>query len=463
MYIKKKFARIAVALLAVILIACQLGIFSIAAEEPASEKTVVIAGSDFQSSSSAAGAMLVGLMLKSMKNNGGIESADGFLFCGDYARSSQVMADNKDGVQQLKNAVSGFVPEENMVFAQGNHDCAIGTAGMSPSGDNDPASGKYGVYVINEDDYMWENTDKDRIIETASLLEDYLSDKLEEKFSAPIFIVSHLPLHTTMRTKEIGDAQYANYIFDVINAAGEQGLNIVFLFGHDHGDGWDDYLGGSSVYLAKGDEIVIAHGSMSSLSTETLNFYYMNAGYVGYYAECNEGADCALTMTSFTFDDQSMEITRYTPSKIHNLKSAGVLNAHKNENKYGYYEANTDVYPSPQTIKLNDLNSTPDMPENDEDNEPPIIDTPEIESETGMVPPDADDPTVDKGDSNASTSASSTPSFLIALATGGVGILLVSAVAICCIIGVAIILAILVAAAVIVAVIVLRRKKRQKR
>ena len=46
MYIKKKFARLAVALLAVILIACQLGIFSIAAEEPASEKTVVIAGSD---------------------------------------------------------------------------------------------------------------------------------------------------------------------------------------------------------------------------------------------------------------------------------------------------------------------------------------------------------------------------------------------------------------------------------
>ena len=152
--------------------------------------------------------------------------------------------------------------DENIVLAQGNHDYAPGTAGMSPSGNNDPASGKYGVFVINEDDYMWYNSDEQKIIETSRQLEEYLDDKIDKKFSAPIFVVSHLQLHASMRTQSIGDGKHANYIFDVLNSAGERGLNIVFLFGHNHGDGWDDYLGGSSIYLAKGDEIVIARGSM---------------------------------------------------------------------------------------------------------------------------------------------------------------------------------------------------------
>ena len=232
---------------------------------------------------------------------------------------------------------------------------------MSASGNNDPASGKYGVFVINENDYMWYNSDEQKIIETARQLEEYLDDKIDEKFSAPIFIVSHLQLHASMRTQSIGDGKHANYIFDVLNSAGERGLNIVFLFGHNHGDGWDDYLGGSSIYLERGEDIVIAHGSMSSLTTETLNFYYLNAGYVGYYTECNEGADCSLTLTSFVFDDKTLEISRYDVHRAHNLKSMGVINAYKNEQYYNYYTANTDVYTSPQVIELS-LFEAPSQP-----------------------------------------------------------------------------------------------------
>lgn len=58
-----------------------------------------------------------------------------------------------------------------------------------------------------------------------------------------------------MRTRNDGDKQHANYIFNVLNDAGGNGLNIVFLYGHDHSNGWDDYLGGASVYLTKGDSI----------------------------------------------------------------------------------------------------------------------------------------------------------------------------------------------------------------
>ena len=164
--------------------------------------------------------------MDSVKTNSGFSSADGFLFCGDYSKTDRVLKDNIEGVKQLKNTVSGFVPDENIVLAQGNHDYAPGTAGMSPSGNNDPASVKYGVFVINEDDYMWYNSDEQRIIETSRQLEEYLDDKIDKKFSAPIFVVSHLQLHASMRTQSIGDGKHANYIFDVLNSAGErEGIN----------------------------------------------------------------------------------------------------------------------------------------------------------------------------------------------------------------------------------------------
>ena len=353
MNIKGRSVKLAVIFVLVTVMANQFGGLSILAKNSDGEKTTLIAASDFQSTNAEDSARKLGIILDSVKENGGISSADGFLFCGDYSKTDRVLKDTANGVKQLKSTVSGLVDEKNIVLAQGNHDSEIGSAGMSESGNNDPESKKYGVFVINEDDYMWCNSDEQRIIETSRALKEYLDDKLEAKFQAPIFIASHLPLHVSMRTKSIGDGKHANYIFDVLNEAGAQGLNIVFLFGHNHGDGWDDYLGGSSVYLAKGDDITVAHGSMSNLQTKKLNFYYMNAGYVGYYSKCNDGAETSLTVTTFVFDSESMEIARYDFKGLHVLKASGVINAYKGEDKANLYSANTDVYQSPQKIKLN--------------------------------------------------------------------------------------------------------------
>ena len=156
----KRTARAAVMLLAAIMILLQLGGLAVNAQKRGGEKTVVLAGSDFQGASPSESAKTVGRLLSSVKTSGGISSADGFLFCGDYSKTDRVLADNIQGVNQLKSAVGSFVPESGMVLAQGNHDCEVGSAGMSPSGNNDPASKKYGVFVINESDYMWYNNDR---------------------------------------------------------------------------------------------------------------------------------------------------------------------------------------------------------------------------------------------------------------------------------------------------------------
>ncbi len=305
--------------------------------------TTVIACSDFQHpNGNESGAETVKELVNSLKSFG-ITSADGFLCCGDYNYGS---GNTYEGINSLKSAVSDVV-SQNMVFVRGNHDEQVSAnVGLSKSGNNDTEN--YGVYVIHETDYMRTNSNESTIKKTAQYLINYLNEKLENGYTQPIFVVSHLPLHYTMRTRLDGDGKYANYIFDALNEAGQKGLNIIFMYGHDHSNGWDDYLGGAAVYLKKGDSILIAQGSQTEFLSKTLQFTYMNAGFVGYYNNHN-GADDTLTMTSFEISSSRVEVARYNSISTHNLKSAGVTNSYKNESEYS---PNTTVYASPQTITL---------------------------------------------------------------------------------------------------------------
>ena len=350
---KKTVSRIGALLLALVMM---LSLLPTSVLATGSEPTVVIAGSDFQNpNGNDAGAQTVTNILTQMQN-ADYAKADGFLFCGDYNYSYDYTA---AGLQVHINALNAAVNEkyssiaaENRVYVQGNHDqVPVGTGGLAQSGANDPtgdSAGKYGVFVINEDDYMWKNSDGTTIQKTANALKSYLDTKAADGFDKPIFVLSHLPLHYSMRTRNDGDGKYANYIFDVLNKAGADGLNIIFLYGHDHSNGWDDYLGGAAVYLAKGDKINIAQASQTVFEAKTLNFTYMNAGFTGYYENKN-GADDTLTMTVFEISDDTVKVERYSADGVHNLKSAGVTNSYKNESGYA---PNTTVYGSLQTIAL---------------------------------------------------------------------------------------------------------------
>lgn len=311
--------------------------------------TTLIAASDFQHiDGNEAGQAIIEELLGSLKSNGGITSADGFFFCGDYAHHTYgVVEETVSGIKAIKETMSPVVTE-NMVFIQGNHDAAVGTEGLCLSGDNDPENGRYGVFVLHNADYMWHNDNELTIKRTAQRLSEYLNEKLILAYDKPIFVLSHLPLHYSMRTKFDGDKMYANYIFDVLNEAGKKGLNIFFLFGHDHSNGWDDYLGGSCVYLGKGDEILIAQASQTEFKAETLNFTYLNPGYVGYYTNHN-GADDTLSMTTFTITNDDVTVARYSKDGLYNLKSEGVRNGYRGESEY---EPNTDTYASLQIVPL---------------------------------------------------------------------------------------------------------------
>ena len=122
-------------------------------------------------------------------------------------------------------------------------------------------------------------------------------------------------------------------IVEACNAAGDAGLNIIFLFGHNHSGGYDNYIGGGSVYLKKGDTMLVpSYIDYTTPEAVTLNFTYMTAGYIGYYGTTDGGADGTLTMSVFRIQkDGSVIIGRYDENGIHNLKSAGVKNSSRGD------------------------------------------------------------------------------------------------------------------------------------
>lgn len=359
----KKFLAL---LLALIMILSLLPTSVLATGSSAEETIYVLAGGDFQEAGDPANsADNVRNILAQVSQK--YQTMNGFLFVGDYdCDTHNDEAATKGGIEALMGAVQGKYPnlnDENSVLVQGNHDYkdsridATGGHDMDVNGDG---TYDYSAYVLNEDDYPNGGGSQAGIQDLANNLKTWLNNKIGEGYDRPVFIVSHLPLAYTPRTVTQGDAKYAKYIFDVLNDAGANGLNIIFLHGHDHAFGPDNYMGGEAIYLPKGDKICIAEaGSTSAWTEETLNFCYMNAGYTGYYSDpytynTTAGTD-KLTMTVFAITGTEVTVERYSANGLYNLKSAGYNGSYSNTSvtnvSLGLPEYST-VYTSPQTITL---------------------------------------------------------------------------------------------------------------
>ena len=341
----------------------------------ASDPVVVIACSDFQAEGSnyaarnTNGANTVKNILAQIRS-AGYTDADGFICCGDYDYNNGANASViNNAVSALKGAVATYYPDmfdsakdpDYSIFVQGNHDVVdilTGNTGtdLDVTGEHDTPD--YGVFVIDEDSYgtYWggsasssgnnDQGDEQDVINANTALSSYLDDKVAEGYSKPIFITAHLPLHFSTRTQAHGDNRYGSLLFNTINEAAESGLCIIYLCGHNHSQGYDDYIGGASYYFSPGDSINVAkYGSRTEYTSEELAFTYMNAGYVGYYDDkvSGNGNDAALTMSVFTITDSTVTIERFDANGSHNLRSVG------NDTSYTY---------NGKTYKMNQVAST---------------------------------------------------------------------------------------------------------
>ena len=268
---------------------------------------------------------------------------------------------------------------DRILFVQGNHDRM--TEQITPSGLLD--CGDYLIYVLNtEEDFPWKQGKVPgclaKVRRSSVAMKECFDELISKGETRPVFIAGHVPLQFTARTSSrhtTGDNLYSSLVFDVVNEAAKD-LDIIYLFGHDHSKGWDCYLGGSSVYKTIGDTILIPKFSEEKVNTdvyteETLNFTYLNAGYVGYYMNCGpeelaagekdlySAADETLTGTVFEIYGDRIVITRYDAGGAHVLGHEGQADPYKGGIDAGLipetgYSVET---PSPQNIYLKNSGS----------------------------------------------------------------------------------------------------------
>lgn len=356
-----KRGKTVVAFILVLSMVC--GIFPISVKADNEDAIYLLAGGDFQAGDNSQedhyySRQHVANILSAIDDK--YSAMNGFIFVGDYDGDTHDDSHAVTGIDALMDTVDNTysnLNHDNSILIQGNHESAQ-VAGIDPTGGYDFDG--YAVYVMNQSDYCEKQTGKSsQIQKVANDLETWLNDKLGEGYDAPIFIAAHVPLAYGTRTFTNGDGLYAKYVFDVINTAADNGLNIIFLHGHDHAYGADNYLGGEAIYLQKGDKINIAKpGENSAWTEETLSFTYMNAGYVGYYNEnyynVNSYEEEKLTMTVFKIENNQVTVERYNKDGLYNLKSAGREGFYSNASTCANIglSYNATVYASPQTILL---------------------------------------------------------------------------------------------------------------
>lgn len=258
-----------------------------AGEEP---DCVIMFASDYQSRNTSANTNLARAMEAAY--NAGYQF-DNVIFCGDYTTKSGTAnyGGNTDkNIKAVRNTVAAVdpsIPSEDMIFVQGNHDKltgSISTEGLHYFDD-------YIVYVLNtQRGNPWKQgySRKESTVKSgASKLDKALAGLAAKGETRPVFIATHVPLHFSSRTASTtGDNLYSKHIYNAIKKYADK-LSITFVFGHNHSSNYDNYLGGGIVYRPTSSNIMIPRVTSSSAKRTTkynvcsLNFTYMNAGYVG--------------------------------------------------------------------------------------------------------------------------------------------------------------------------------------
>ena len=340
--------------------------------------TTVFCASDYQAEPGwpAPSESLTGIV-KAVKADGKVPR--NVIVCGDYTNEPglydyQLSPDESIAeIRQVVQTEFPEVPQDDILFVQGNHDKltdAISSSGLHEYDD-------YLVYVLNtESDFPWcqgkTSGSLSKVRESSEELKDCLDRLISNGETRPVFIAGHVPLHFTARTSSrhnTGDNLYSSLIFNTVNEAAKD-LDIIYLTGHNHSKGWDCYLGGGSIFKAPGDSVLIPEFDENNVTSDTfteevLNFTYLNAGYTGYYMHCGlselkdgssdqyHAADEILTGTVFEIKPGEIIIYRYSEAGLHQLGSDGEADPYKGGIDAGlieakYYSKRTE---SPQHIE----------------------------------------------------------------------------------------------------------------
>lgn len=289
------------------------------ATEPLS---VIWTGSDFQYSDPDANELLVQELIDAQMADG-VTQVDYAFLCGDLTPISSDLftrADSNLGAEKVlqRMQTNWGLSADDCFFLTGNHD--------AEGYDLNDATGGYELngccaYLINHEDYPTAMSYRETVAATAQKLSTWLDEKAAEAYTGPIFVLSHIPLHHSARL----DTRNASLIVDALNAAADDGLEIIYLFGHNHSSSYDCYLGGSCVCIEKGSLLPVSEingFAREHFSLAQIRFTYVNAGYLGYVGSFEPDA-CLSSLIISVYEDR-VELRRYSKDGLCNMRNTGV-------------------------------------------------------------------------------------------------------------------------------------------
>ncbi|MCQ2484534.1 MAG: metallophosphoesterase [Clostridia bacterium] len=287
--------------------------------------STIISASDFQHSGTEAYDRF-GKILNIAKNDG-MPAPDSLLVGGDY---TMILFDNAvPGISRIRNTLLSVYPEmdpASAVCIQGNHDNP--KKQFADTGFYD--MGSYCLYVINENDFPWNQYL--RFDKKVKALADNINSSLDAMIAdgdrRPVIVMTHVPLHHSTRTGG-GDNMYSSYLFNVLNEKAKT-LDIIFIYGHNHSGVYDDYIGGSVNFMKPGDTIRIPQPDKRGddrYTEETLNFTYTNCGYIGYsHNTVSDTSTDKLTMGIIQFTYDKMRFIKYDENGVYSVNEVAKLN-----------------------------------------------------------------------------------------------------------------------------------------
>ena len=329
-------------------------------EEPSELEATLFFASDYQEGEQGAPSDNLKGILNAVKADK--SSLDGMIFCGDYSNvpgKSNHEITPEPAISEIKSIFAETYPdlsEDDMIFTQGNHDpltISINAPGIHEFDD-------YIVYVNNtEIDFPWQQGKTSnslyKVTHTAEVMKLRFEKMIEQGEKRPIIVAQHVPLHYTARTASghgTGDNLYSSLVFDVVNEAANE-LNIIYITGHNHSGGWDNYMGGSCYFKKPGDTILIPEFDKNRITSdtykkETLNFTYLNAGYTGY---SKASPDNTLTGTVCEIYDNKFVFTKYSSEGVHPLSAAGAANTDPDDSSLIPSDNYSKALESPQKVE----------------------------------------------------------------------------------------------------------------
>ncbi|MGN0487367.1 MAG: VWA domain-containing protein [Acutalibacteraceae bacterium] len=307
------------------------GVFTLSTSAVQSDAyATVFSASDFQSSDITVNYLAILQQIVAA----GYTTPDGILCGGDYNGYTGTATDVQKIIDDTKTIYPDMA-DDNFIFVQGNHDDPHEL--LTPSGFHEFED--YVVYSLNEDDFKTSQSGRtayDEVVQArAADIRSNLENMIAIGDTRPVFFITHVPFHHSSRST-YGDNLYAKYIVDVLNDMGQY-LDIISMFGHNHSSNYDDYIGGSVNYIAKGETMRVpipdtAQQGATGYTEETLNFTYMNCGYVGYSSNAVSSTSTnVLTTGVFEICPTSIELSRYTSSGLYTTETIERINPQTSE------------------------------------------------------------------------------------------------------------------------------------